>query len=171
MLPTERKKNNSNRENVRVIREKEKFGQYLICCFVFHLSSSASYKLPSSTMGKETPDNTARYTLGIYRVPFISDAVDAKVNDDSAAFDHVETTSSISSGKIQRPRMQMFRHHWKRFWCCYSFFAMIFLAIFLPILYIRTELFQLLNPGANEIDSFVICIPTIAQMIVNHSTL
>jgi hypothetical protein len=86
-------------------------------------------------MDKEKPDKTARYTLGVHRGPFVPNVPDAIKDQDSAAFDHVETLRTISSGKVQHTRAQKVRRHWKRFWCCYSFFGIILLAVFLPILY------------------------------------
>ncbi|KAJ5217911.1 uncharacterized protein N7498_000010 [Penicillium cinerascens] len=103
-------------------------------------------------MDQEKLERSAKYTLGVNRGPFLPKAVHGIEDHDAAVFDHVETTRSISLEIKQHTRIQKLRYHWKRFWCCYSFFGIIFLAIFLPIF-------------------FLICIPAIAQLIVDHSTL
>lgn len=83
---------------------------------------------------------TAKYTLGIHRGPLPSSQANTAHNDDSVALEHVETVKTISLENVRRTRTQNLRRHWKRFWCCYLFWCIVFLAIFLPILYDTIDL-------------------------------
>ncbi|KAL4922905.1 hypothetical protein BDW62DRAFT_4605 [Aspergillus aurantiobrunneus] len=59
---------------------------------------------------------------------------------------------SLVEPPLKQKRIQRVRRHFARFWLCYCFWNVIFLAIFLPIF-------------------FLIVIPAIAQLVVNNSTL
>ncbi|KAL5334492.1 hypothetical protein BJX70DRAFT_17187 [Aspergillus crustosus] len=59
---------------------------------------------------------------------------------------------SLVDPKIKQKKSQRFRRHCARFWCCYVFWNVIFLAILLPIF-------------------FLVVIPAVAQLVVNKSTL
>ncbi|KAL4874464.1 hypothetical protein BJY04DRAFT_13281 [Aspergillus karnatakaensis] len=59
---------------------------------------------------------------------------------------------SLVDPKVKQKKSKRFRRHCARFWCCYVFWTVIFLAIFLPIF-------------------FLVIIPAIAQLVVNKSTL
>ncbi|PYH78351.1 hypothetical protein BO82DRAFT_342919 [Aspergillus uvarum CBS 121591] len=85
----------------------------------------------------------AKYALGTHRGPLPSEGVDNE---------HLEKTRSISLEPGKRTRAQRLRRHWRRFWCCYVFGSIIFLAIFLPIF-------------------FLVILPAIAQRVVDGSTL
>ncbi|KAE8147820.1 hypothetical protein BDV25DRAFT_142385 [Aspergillus avenaceus] len=87
----------------------------------------------------------AKYALGMNRGPLPTG------NDDNSIH-HIETADTISLEKRERTRAEKARRHWARFWCCYIFWSIIFLAIFLPIF-------------------FLIIIPAIAQNVVDRSSL
>lgn len=82
-------------------------------------------------------DKAAKYTLGLHRGPL---APPNATGDDLEALEQVETAKTITLEKIQRTPTQKLARHWKRFWCCYLFWNVIFLAIFLPILYVLSSL-------------------------------
>lgn len=72
-----------------------------------------------------------KYALGAYRGPL------EQQHGDGSKVAHVELTDSSTlkgNGKIRR--------HWIRFWCCYLIGAIIFLAIFLPLLYVSHPYIQ-----------------------------
>ncbi|GLA64982.1 hypothetical protein AtubIFM54640_006716 [Aspergillus tubingensis] len=85
----------------------------------------------------------AKYALGIHRGPLPTEGLE---------IEHVETAHSISLEPVKRTRSQTLRRHWARFWCCYAFWGIIFLAIFLPIF-------------------FCLIIPAIAQRVLDNGTL
>ncbi|PYH48608.1 uncharacterized protein BP01DRAFT_371536 [Aspergillus saccharolyticus JOP 1030-1] len=85
----------------------------------------------------------ARYALGTHRGPLSSQGADVA---------HPEKTNEISLEPGKQTRAQRIRRHWRRFWCCYAFGGIIFLAIMLPIL-------------------FLVIIPAVAQRVVDGSTL
>ncbi|RAL01834.1 DUF3712 domain-containing protein [Aspergillus ibericus CBS 121593] len=85
----------------------------------------------------------AKYALGVHRGPLPTEGY---------AIEHIETANSISLEPVKRTRSQKLRRHWARFWCCYAFWGIIGLAIFLPIF-------------------FLVIIPAIAQRVVDGSTL
>ncbi|PLN84722.1 hypothetical protein BDW42DRAFT_199218 [Aspergillus taichungensis] len=93
--------------------------------------------------------SAAKYTLGLHRGPLPPPNA---TGDDLEALEHVETAKTITLEKIQRTPTQKLARHWKRFWCCYLFWNVIFLAIFLPIF-------------------FLICIPAISQRVLDDSDL
>jgi hypothetical protein len=68
----------------------------------------------------------AKYALGIHRGPL------PQGNGDDYGIEHVETANTLE--KKEKTRAERARKHWARFWCCYIFWSIIFLAIFLPIL-------------------------------------
>ncbi|KAI2898861.1 hypothetical protein CBS76997_818 [Aspergillus niger] len=85
----------------------------------------------------------AKYALGTHRGPLPTEGLE---------IEHVETANSISLEPVKRTRSQTLRRHWARFWCCYAFWGIIFLAIFLPIF-------------------FCVIIPAIAQRVLDNGTL
>ncbi|GES61230.1 hypothetical protein ATEIFO6365_0006068900 [Aspergillus terreus] len=85
----------------------------------------------------------AKYALGVHRGPLDSEGHGAE---------HVEKADAVELETGQKTRAQKLRRHWGRFWCCYCFWSLIFLAIFLPIF-------------------FTLIIPAIAQRVVDDSTL
>lgn len=70
----------------------------------------------------------AKYALGIHRGPLPQD------DGEGVAIEHVETANTISLEKREKTRAERARRHWARFWCCYIFWSLIFLAVFLPVL-------------------------------------
>jgi hypothetical protein len=51
--------------------------------------------------------------------------------------EHVESLDSLEKSKKPRSLKHVranVQKHWRRFWCCYLVVAIIFLAIFLPVL-------------------------------------
>ncbi|KAI9376187.1 hypothetical protein BJX61DRAFT_444262 [Aspergillus egyptiacus] len=69
--------------------------------------------------------------------------------------EHLETKAgevSLVEPKVKQRKRDKFRRHCARFWCCYIFWGVIFLAIFLPIF-------------------FLVVIPAVAQLVVDKSTL
>jgi hypothetical protein len=51
--------------------------------------------------------------------------------------EHVESLDSLEKSKKPRSLKHVranVQKHWRRFWCCYLVAAIIFLAIFLPVL-------------------------------------
>jgi hypothetical protein len=70
----------------------------------------------------------AKYALGIHRGPL------PPANGDGGEVEHVGTGLSLE--KKQTTKKEAIRRHWARFWCCYIFFNIIFLAIFLPVLFV-----------------------------------
>ncbi|KAJ5712350.1 hypothetical protein N7493_008818 [Penicillium malachiteum] len=85
-----------------------------------------------------------KYILGTNRGPLLTPG-DASENQG------LEKAGGLSLVKTPT-RTQRVRRHWKRFWCVYCLGNVIFLAIFLPIL-------------------FLVIIPAIAQLVVNKSDL
>lgn len=76
--------------------------------------------------------NKDKYIIGANR----NASTVTKVSSLNADFEHIErlnTVESTRSGSIKRANIK-FQKHWRRFWCCYMLAAIIFLAIFLPIL-------------------------------------
>ncbi|KAJ5116795.1 hypothetical protein N7456_001143 [Penicillium angulare] len=97
-------------------------------------------------------EKSAKYALGTYRGPFSLSPKGGNGNHDPATVDYVESIDTKSLKDDRRAKCFGFRRHWRRFWCCYLLGNIIFLAIFLPIF-------------------FLICIPAIAQLFVNKSSL
>ena len=94
----------------------------------------------------------AKYALGIHRGPLPTEGLE---------IEHVETAHSISLEPVKRTRSQTLRRHWARFWCCYAFWGIIFLAIFLPILYA--------SPLSNSSSSYFGRQLTIYQLLLDYS--
>ncbi|RHZ45668.1 DUF3712 domain-containing protein [Aspergillus thermomutatus] len=86
----------------------------------------------------------AKYALGIHRGPL------PPANGDGCEIEHVETALSLE--KKQRTKKEAIRRHWARFWCCYIFFSIIFLAIILPVF-------------------FLVILPAVSQRVVDNSKL
>lgn len=88
-------------------------------------------------MGKKNLDDRpayltaddAKYSLGVHRGPLPPAGL-----DESSQLEHVESAGGLSLVKKERKKKEKFAQHWKRFWCCYLFLNIIFLAIFLPVL-------------------------------------
>ncbi|KAF7172113.1 hypothetical protein CNMCM5623_004378 [Aspergillus felis] len=97
---------------------------------------------------EETPSylsaKGAKYALGIHRGPL------PPANGDGGEIEHVETALSLE--KKERTKKEAMRRHWARFWCCYMFFSIIFLAIMLPVF-------------------FLVILPAVSQRVVNNSDL
>ena len=68
----------------------------------------------------------AKFALGIHRGPMPKELLDDG--------DELEKVDTLQLETIRRTPTQEVRRHWARFWCCYMFWSVIFLAIFLPIL-------------------------------------
>ncbi|EAW09902.1 DUF3712 domain-containing protein [Aspergillus clavatus NRRL 1] len=86
----------------------------------------------------------AKYALGTHRGPLPSG------QGDGGEVEQVETALSLE--KRQRTRTEAMRRHWARFWCCYIFFSIIFLAIILPVF-------------------FLVILPAVSQRVVDNSDL
>ncbi|KAL4955344.1 hypothetical protein BDW69DRAFT_121086 [Aspergillus filifer] len=72
-----------------------------------------------------------------------------------ADMERIENTPgqvSLVEPPLKQKKTKRLGRHFARFWCCYVFWSVIFLAIFLPIF-------------------FLVVIPAIAQLVVNKSTL
>lgn len=78
----------------------------------------------------------ANYTLGIHRGPLPSTPASSANNPDSTALN--QSTRTIPLEKVQQTLFQKLQQNWRRFWCCYLFWCIISLAIFLPVLYATT---------------------------------
>ncbi|KAJ5087384.1 hypothetical protein N7456_011000 [Penicillium angulare] len=87
----------------------------------------------------------SKYILGANRGPLLTSEGGA------VGLEKTESAGGLSLTRTPT-RTQKFRRHWKRFWLIYCIGNVIFLAIFLPIF-------------------FLICIPAIAQLVVNKSDL
>ncbi|KAI1815077.1 hypothetical protein GGS20DRAFT_584889 [Poronia punctata] len=80
------------------------------------------------------------------------------VNDNDIEKHHVEHISRIDTQtpppykKKKQTRWQKLKRHWARFWCCYMLAGVIFLAILLPLLFLKI-------------------IPALAQYLVNKTNL
>ncbi|KAJ5718642.1 hypothetical protein N7488_004288 [Penicillium malachiteum] len=85
-----------------------------------------------------------KYILGTNRGPLLTPG-------DASESQGLEKAGGLSLVKTPT-RTQRVRRHWKRFWCVYCLGNVIFLAIFLPIL-------------------FLVIVPAIAQLVVNKSDL
>lgn len=72
----------------------------------------------------------AKFALGVHRGPMPKQSFD----DDDSELEHLEKMDTLELETIKRTPTQTLRRHWFRFWCCYMFWSVIFLAIFLPIL-------------------------------------
>ncbi|KAL3460306.1 hypothetical protein BJX64DRAFT_263633 [Aspergillus heterothallicus] len=94
----------------------------------------------------QSPDS--KNVLGAFRGPV--------AGSDGVEIEYVESVpgdvSLVDDPKAKKSKRQRFRRHCARFWCCYLFWNIIFLAIFLPIF-------------------FLVVIPAVAQLVVNKSTL
>ncbi|KAL2787041.1 hypothetical protein BJX66DRAFT_346442 [Aspergillus keveii] len=101
-----------------------------------------------SLVEKKGASPESKNVLGAYRGPI--------AGTDGVEIEHVESVpgdvSLVNDPKPKRSKRQRFRRHCARFWCCYLFWNVIFLAIFLPIF-------------------FLVVIPAVAQLVVNKSTL
>ncbi|GIJ88016.1 hypothetical protein Asppvi_006932 [Aspergillus pseudoviridinutans] len=86
----------------------------------------------------------AKYALGIHRGPL------PPANGDGGEIEHVETALSLE--RKERTKKEAMRRHWARFWCCYMFFSIIFLAIMLPVF-------------------FLVILPAVSQRVVDNSDL
>lgn len=88
---------------------------------------------------------------------------------DHEAQGHAEKTISLSRkirGRCQR--------HWRRFWCLYAVVSIVFLAIFLPVLYVyifleSTRIYIVIYLLTQY--SFLVAVPAIAQRIVDDTAL
>lgn len=76
--------------------------------------------------------NQDKYTIGSNRD---ASAV-TKISSLNADFEHIERLDTVESTRFEaiKRTSTKFHRHWRRFWCCYMLAAVIFLAIFLPIL-------------------------------------
>lgn len=48
----------------------------------------------------------------------------------------IERIEDVAAGEKKPNKRQRFKRHLARFWCCYLLAGIIFLAIFLPVLYV-----------------------------------
>ncbi|KAJ5682073.1 uncharacterized protein N7477_002013 [Penicillium maclennaniae] len=90
-----------------------------------------------------------KYVLGSNRGPLLTSNAENQVS--ASELEKIESAGGLSLHKVPT-RKEKFQRHWKRFWLFYCIGNVIFLAIFLPIF-------------------FLVCIPAIAQMVVNKSDL
>lgn len=88
-------------------------------------------------MGKNLDDrpaylssDDAKYSLGVHRGPLLG------AHDEGSKLEQVESAGGVSLATTHRTAKQKIARHWKRFWCCYLIGNIIFLAVFLPILYV-----------------------------------
>lgn len=99
----------------------------------------------------DTHRESQKYVVGVNRGDMKPPAEkDAKAANKflGASSEHIET---VEPEKIDK--RQKVKRHFRRFWCCYLMAAIIFLAIFLPILY--AHIVSMLQFPANngQIDS------------------
>ncbi|KAL4966341.1 DUF3712 domain-containing protein [Aspergillus stella-maris] len=93
----------------------------------------------------DTPKGS-RNVLGSLRGPI------AGTDADIERIENTPGQVSLVEPPLKQKKTKRFGRHFARFWCCYVFWSVIFLAIFLPIF-------------------FLVVIPAIAQLVVNKSTL
>lgn len=84
----------------------------------------------------------SKNVLGAFRGPVAGGDVDVERIEDV----------SLVEPPVKQKKSRQLRRHFARFWCCYLFWNVIFLAIFLPIF-------------------FLIVIPAVAQLVVDKSDL
>jgi hypothetical protein len=90
-------------------------------------------------MGNEQEDG--RYVVGSNRNPPLLTGKGPRSKKAPEAFggdiEHVKSVESLEKSKKSRSLKHVRANvlkHWRRFWCCYLVAAIIFLAIFLPVL-------------------------------------
>ncbi|KAJ5202100.1 uncharacterized protein N7498_006763 [Penicillium cinerascens] len=93
------------------------------------------------------PGKEGKYILGANRGPLLTS--DAENQMSESELEKVQSAGGMSLTRVPT-RKQKLQRHWKRFWLFYCIGNVIFLAIFLPVF-------------------FLVCIPAIAQMVVNKS--
>jgi hypothetical protein len=82
---------------------------------------------------------TKSYIIGADRNLSIFDRAKGEKHSKQTNYDaeHVESVEAQEQlpplGRVKSARAK-FQKHWRRFWCCYLLGAIIFLAIFLPVL-------------------------------------
>ncbi|KAL4929873.1 DUF3712 domain-containing protein [Aspergillus undulatus] len=99
-----------------------------------------------SLVEKGDPPKGSKNVLGVFRGPIAGSDAD---------IERIENTPgdvSLVEPPLKQKKTKRVGRHFARFWCCYVFWSVIFLAIFLPIF-------------------FLVVIPAIAQLVVNKSTL
>lgn len=74
-------------------------------------------------------DTPGKYILGAHRGPLAQDENDAR------ELEKLESAGGLTLSKVST-RGEKIRHHWRRFWFFYLVGNIIFLAIFLPILWV-----------------------------------
>ncbi|KAL4787315.1 hypothetical protein BJX76DRAFT_354262 [Aspergillus varians] len=84
--------------------------------------------------------------LGSFRGPIATSDTDIKQVESAPG------EVSLVEPPVKQKKSQRLRRHFVRFWCCYVFWAVIFLAIFLPVF-------------------FLVVIPAVAQLVVSKSSL
>lgn len=50
--------------------------------------------------------------------------------------ERLDTSNSKNTASLELAKVR-FQKHWRRFWCCYLVAVVVFLAIFLPVLYVE----------------------------------
>ncbi|KAJ5145355.1 hypothetical protein N7448_002747 [Penicillium atrosanguineum] len=95
------------------------------------------------------PGKEGKFVLGSNRGPLLTSNAENQFS--ASELEKIESAGGLSLHKVPT-RKEKLQRHWKRFWLFYCIGNVIFLAIFLPIL-------------------FLVCIPAIAQMVVNKADL
>ncbi|RDW93788.1 DUF3712 domain-containing protein [Aspergillus mulundensis] len=95
----------------------------------------------------EKPAKAAsKHTLGSLRGPLAGSDADIE------SIEKTPGDVSLVEPKLKQKKTRRVKRHFARFWCCYVFWSVIFLAIFLPIF-------------------FLVVIPAIAQLVLDNGTL
>ncbi|RDW61738.1 DUF3712 domain-containing protein [Aspergillus mulundensis] len=90
----------------------------------------------------------------------------SQVKGKGAEIEHVEAVA-YSAEKHKPKKRQRLKRHFAKYWCCYLLAGTIFLAIFLPVLYVL----RAWSKRIANADSFLVAIPAIAQRIVEDTSL
>jgi hypothetical protein len=83
-----------------------------------------------------------KYVVGFSSMPQYPAATLAAKGSKNKGIDieHVETVEKPSEKENKKSRVQKVKLHYRRFWCCYLVGGIIFLAIFLPLLWVSEAL-------------------------------
>ncbi|KAL4911030.1 hypothetical protein BDW74DRAFT_172482 [Aspergillus multicolor] len=103
--------------------------------------------MPFDGSSVEKPAKVAsKHTLGFLRGPFAGSDADIE------SIEKTPGDASLVEPKLKQKKTRRVKRHFARFWCCYVFWSVIFLAIFLPIF-------------------FLVVIPAIAQLVLDNGML
>lgn len=83
-----------------------------------------------------------KYVVGFRHMPQYPAATLAAKESKQKGTDteHIENVENAPETHNKETRMQKVKKHYRRFWCCYLVGSIIFLAIFLPLLWVSSQL-------------------------------